>query len=94
MDDWVVIASSRWQLRQAIRVVNQQLALLKLRQHLDKTWIGRAARGFDFLAYHLTPGGLSPAVTTLHHCLERMIRLYEQGAGLPRIGLYLQHWSR
>jgi hypothetical protein len=45
MDDWVVIASSRWQLRQAIRVVNQQLALLHLRQHPDKTWIGRAQRG-------------------------------------------------
>src|SRR5262249_3714052 len=94
MDDWGVLAASRWHLRQAIRVVNQHLTRLKLRQHSDTTWIGRATHGCDCLAYHLTPGGLVPAVTTLHHGRARMLQLYEHGARRPRMGLYLQHWWR
>jgi hypothetical protein len=30
---------------------------MKLEKHLDKTFIGRASKGFDFLGYHLSPGG-------------------------------------
>lgn len=43
-DDWVVIASTRWKLRAAIRAVNQVMANLFVRQHPDKTIIGRIAR--------------------------------------------------
>jgi hypothetical protein len=38
---------SRWQLRSAVKVVNQMLAALDLEKHPDKTFIGRIARGFD-----------------------------------------------
>ena len=30
MDDWVILSSSRWKLRHAIRLVNQLLAKLKV----------------------------------------------------------------
>jgi len=57
MDDWVILAPSRWKLRAAIRLVNETLAELKLQQHPDKTFIGRVSRGFDFLGYLFTPAG-------------------------------------
>jgi hypothetical protein len=34
-------------------VLNQTLSALKLEKHPDKTSIGKAERGFDFLGYHL-----------------------------------------
>jgi len=85
MDDWVVIAPSRWRLRKAVRVVNQQLSALQLRQHPDKTFIGKAERGFDFLSYHFTPKAITPAAISLKRCAERITRLHEQGADLCRM---------
>ncbi len=58
MDDWVILAPTRWKLRRAIRLVNQTLGALKLAQHPDKTFIGRICRGFDFLGYQFTPSGV------------------------------------
>ena len=51
MDDWVVLAPTRWKLRAAIRRANQVLCGLRLEKHPDKTFIGRIGRGFDFLGY-------------------------------------------
>lgn len=59
MDDWVVLAPTRWKLRAAIRVVNATLRALKVEQHPDKTFIGRIVRGFTFLGYEFAPGGLT-----------------------------------
>ncbi len=53
--------------------------------------------GFDFLGYHLTPAGLAPAAQTLQNFLQRIARLYEQGADMNRIGQYvrnMQVWLR
>jgi len=75
-------------------VVNQQLAALQLEQHPNKTWIGKAERGFDFLACHLTPETITPAMQCLKRCLEHITRLYEQGADQNRIGLCLRNWFR
>jgi Reverse transcriptase (RNA-dependent DNA polymerase) len=57
MDDWVILAPTRWKLREAIRLVNQTLAELHVEQHPDKTFIGRISRGFDFLGYAFQPRG-------------------------------------
>jgi hypothetical protein len=51
MDDWVVLAPTRWRLRKAIKVVNEVMADLRVEQHPDKTFIRRIARGVDFLGY-------------------------------------------
>ena len=40
MDDWIVLTTSRWRLRQDIRLVNRNLNDLKLYKHPDKTWMG------------------------------------------------------
>lgn len=93
MDDWVVLAPSRWKLRRAIAVVNQTLAELRVRQHPDKTFIGRISRGFDFLGYRISPQGVAVAAGTVMKFVERMCRLYEQGADAVRIGDYVRRWK-
>ena len=94
MDDWVILAPTRWKLREAIRLVNQTLAELHVEQHPDKTFIGRISRGFDFLGYAFTPAGLEVAPQAVERCVERVSRLYEQGVDLLHIGTYVRRWLR
>ena len=49
MNDILILAPTRRQLRGAVKVVNQMLGALMLEKHPDKTFIGRIERGFDFL---------------------------------------------
>jgi len=58
MDDFLIMARSRHAIRRAMRWLTQELNKLKLAKHPDKTFIGRASRGFDFLGYHFAPGRL------------------------------------
>jgi len=95
MDDWVVLAPTRWKLRKVIRVVNETLAELKVEQHPDKTLIGRVSHGFDFLGYRFGSEGLiGVARPTIERFVERATRLYEQGADVDRIGEYVRRWLR
>lgn len=68
------------------------MARLLVVQHLEKTVIGRIARGFDFLGYWFSPLGLAIARKTVERCLEDVSRLDEQGADVSRIGTYLVRW--
>lgn len=70
------------------------LAQLKVEKHPDKTFIGRAVRGFDFLGYFLKPGALAVANKTIRNMAERINRLYEQGADQVSIGQYVQRWKK
>ena len=69
---------TRWKLRRAVRIVNETLAALGLEKHPDKTFIGRAAKGFDFLGYRLSPKGLAVAKQTRQRFVERAVRLQER----------------
>ena len=79
-------------LKKAIQIVNQTLNELKVEKHPDKTFIGRIAKGFDFLGYSFEPKGLSIAPKTLANFLDRKTQLYEQGATVRRIGLYVRNY--
>ena len=57
--------------------MNQTLAKLHVEQHLDKTFIGRISRGFDFLGYAFTPAGLDAAPPTVERRVRRVPQLYE-----------------
>ncbi len=92
MDDWVILAATRWKLRRAIKAVNEVMAELRVEKHPDKTFIGRIARGFDFLGYWFSPQGLGVAKKTVDRMLEKVSRLYEQGANQVRIEAYLRRW--
>jgi hypothetical protein len=94
MDDWVILAPTRWKLREAIRLVNQTLAELHVEQHPDKTFIGRISRGFDFVGNAFSPAGLRPARQEVARCVERVSRPYEQGVDLIHIGTYVRRWLR
>ena len=94
MDDWVILAPTRWKLRKAIKATNQVMSELRAIKHPDKTFIGRVARGFDFLGYWLSPAGLGIARKTVERMVENMRRLYEQSAPDERIEAYFQRWCR
>ena len=74
--------------------MNQTLNQLKLAQHPDKTWAGKVDRGFDFLGYHHTRAGLTPATDTIKRFRQRLTQLYEQGVGIAHIGAYEIRWWR
>lgn len=98
MDDIVVLAPSHWELRKAVRVVNQTLNGLQLEKHPEKTFIGKIERGFEFLGYHFGPGTLTVAQKTVERFVARAIQLYEQEPGetcaSSRLGTYVQRWCR
>ena len=88
------LTSSGLPSKKAIQIVNQTLNELKVEKHPDKTFIGRIAKGFDFLGYSFEPKGLSIAPKTLANFLDRKTQLYEQGADVRRIGKYVRNWWR
>ena len=94
MDDWVILARTRWQLRKAVKLVMQTLSELKVEPHPDKTYIGRVSRGFTFLGYTIASAGIvGIAPQTRKRFVERLTRLYEQGASVERIGDYVRRWQ-
>jgi hypothetical protein len=103
MDDILILAPSRWQLRRAIATMNGVLEELGLDQHPDKTTIGPVARGFDFLGYTYSPAGLGLAEMTIRNHRIKLHRLYEQylraRKGAPRaqidaeITTYIARWT-
>jgi len=96
MDDLIVLSPTRWKLRKAIKTVNQHFEELKLKQHPDKTTIGRIAKGFDFLGYQFGEDKITVSKRTLTNHIRRLTQLYEQKKHLPNWKMllddYRQHW--
>ncbi len=69
-----------------------------MEKHPDKTFVGRIAKGFDFLGYHFNQAGLTVAHETFVRFVARATRLYEQepeeACAATRLGLYVQRWVR
>lgn len=95
MDDWVVLAPTRWKLRRAVRVINQILNDLCVEQHPDKTFVGRVERErLDFLGYHLASEGLSVAAAMLRQFENRVSRLYERDSTGRRVRDYVKRFPQ
>jgi len=97
MDDILILATSRWRLRKAIRLLNQIFGKLKLGKHPDKTMIGKVEREFNFLGYFLKPDSLTFSGKTFDRFIERIVRLYEQktrNGREKRLGQYILRWVR
>ena len=104
MDDWVILCPSRWKMRRAIKLMHQTLKALGQHVHPDKTFIGKAERGFDFLGIDFKPKQpLSVSKvsarrldTKIFEKLSQAAQLYEQGRlkSLEPVELYFTHWLR
>ena len=55
MDDWTVLCPTRGKLRHVIKTTHKVLNRLALTLHPDKTYLGKTAKGFEFLGYHFMP---------------------------------------
>ncbi len=95
MDDWIIFTKTRWQLRRVIKNMHELVLGLKLKLALDKTFIGRIQKGFDFLGYRFNASGLCGLAhkTIDNHCNKRL-RLYEQNAPDQRVQAYIAAWMR
>ena len=60
----------------------------------EKTWVGRAENGFDFLGYRISPTGHSIALGSWNRFTVKLHRLFEQGATMSRRLQYVKHWVR
>ena len=98
MDDIIILASSRWSLRSAVKIVNQNFNALKIEQAKDKTFIGKIERGFDFLGYRFSLQGLSLASVIIDKMRVKYQQLYEQTKTAPEGAVicarYLTRWLR
>ncbi len=102
MDDILILSKTRWQNRKVVRQLNRMLNELKVEKHPDKTFIGKIAKGFDFLGYHFSSQALKIArITSQKHALH-IIQLYEQLRKkkatsiemASTLGLYVTRWQR
>ena len=97
MDDILIMTKSRWRLRHAIKILNEEFELLGLKKHPQKTTIGMVEKGFEFLGYHYGRDGLSLAGKTIDNFISKALRLYEQEpvqTRLERLGEYTKRWVR
>lgn len=100
MDDLLILAQTRWQLKRAVAEMNRWFDDARLEQHPDKTFIRRIERGFDWLGYHLASRGVvALPASALVTMLERVRRLDEQTRASPeqamqRVANYQRHYHR
>lgn len=99
MDDIVILAHTRWQLRKHVRALNQFFNEAGFCQHPDKTFIGRTERGFDWMGAQMSDVGVEGiAHRARANHLERLRRLYERVRRWPaarrqaRMSQYRKRW--
>ncbi|MDM8568667.1 reverse transcriptase/maturase family protein [Thiotrichales bacterium HSG1] len=92
MDDWVIFCKNSWDLRKTVKKVYTVLHALRVEVAPDKTYIGKASKGFDFLGKRILPIGILPSASALSRLQKNTVRLYEKGASKKRIELYWKRW--
>lgn len=100
MDDIVIFTRTRWLLRRAVRALNVFFASGGYRQHPQKTFIGKAERGFDWMGIQFNGSGIvgvAPRAMANHR--ERCRRPYEQAwrygerETRKRVAAYVRRWT-
>ncbi|RQQ99110.1 reverse transcriptase domain-containing protein, partial [Burkholderia stagnalis] len=99
MDDFLIFAKTRWQLRKAVKQLNQFMDSYGFEQHPDKTFIGKVDKGFDWMGFLFTAQGCTAvAPRALANHLAKLRRLYEQARRLTenqrrqRVAEYRRRW--
>lgn len=102
MDDFLILAKTRWGLRRSIRALNQFFDYNGFEKHPQKTQMGKLEKGFDWLGVYFAAGKdpeISPRAIENHRL--RCLRLYEQARrrGLSekqaadRVQRYVDRWK-
>ena len=92
VDDWCFLASTKRQLRKAIKIMHRILNTLHFKTHPDKTFIGKTEKGFSFLGYQIHNIGLGIAQQSIENYQVRRQRLQEQQATQKRLVEYSKRW--
>ncbi|MCW1829952.1 reverse transcriptase domain-containing protein [Enterobacter asburiae] len=100
MDDIVILAHTRWQLRKHVRALNAFFNQGGFCQHPDKTFIGRTERGFDWMGAQMYDSGVEHIAprARLNHAV-RLRQLYERVRKWPaerrqaRMSQYRIRWE-
>ncbi|MEL5280743.1 reverse transcriptase domain-containing protein [Serratia bockelmannii] len=99
MDDFIILAPTRWSLRRAVRDLKHFMNQYGFTLHPDKTQLGRTERGFDWMGLWFEQHGIqsiAPRAVSKHRLQCR--RLYEQIHHLnkdlqaARMALYRRRW--
>lgn len=101
MDDFIILAPTRWTLRRAARDLKQFLNNFGFTLHPEKNQLGKTERGFDWMGLWFKQHGIhsiAPRAVSKHRLQCR--RLYEQIRHLnkdlqaARMALYRRRWVR
>ena len=94
MDDWSILAKTRWALKKAIRVMNAVLARLGFLKHPLKTWFGRLrGQGIECFGVRIRASGCELGRKCIERVTDTLARLLEQHATAKRVSQYLKHWG-
>lgn len=101
MDDFLIMAPTRWSLRRAVRDLNRLMAEYGFPLHPDKTQLGYTTRGFDWMGLWFTQGGIQSIASRarnkhLQQCRWRyeQIRSLNQNCQETRMAQYRRRWFR
>ncbi|GLH27224.1 hypothetical protein ENT52713_46200 [Enterobacter sp. 200527-13] len=85
MDDFIILATTRWSLRRAVRDLKHCLNIFGFTLHPDKTQLGKTERGFDWMGLWFKQHGIhsiAPRAVSKHRLQRR--RFYEQNRHLSQ----------
>ncbi|RTR25702.1 hypothetical protein EKG39_22980 [Shewanella atlantica] len=103
MDDFLLLCNTRHTLRKAVKHLNQWFNHFGFTQHPDKTFIGKTAKGFDWLGHQYNLAGhVGPGKRALSNFAAKLRQLYEQALARPylrsglaeRVVQYVRNWWR
>lgn len=99
MDDFILLAPTRWTLRRAVRDLKQFLNTFGFTLHPDKTQLGKTERGFDWMGLWFKEHGIhsiAPRAIEKHrlqcHRLYEQIRHLNKNVQAARMALYRRRW--
>lgn len=93
MDDWAILIKARHLCRRLVKKMHLVMHRLKFKLAIDKTFIGRINKGFEFLGYCFNHQGLiGLAKKTIQNFIEHVRMLYEQDTSDRRVAQYVRRW--
>jgi len=96
VDDIVILAKTRWELKKSIKTMYNVLDALELKVHRhEKRFIGRTSAGFSFLGYFFKSGKkLRPSKESLQRFARRAGLLMELGGCKSKLLSYAERYLR